>query len=90
MQGYNKNMVYWQIMVLKFILVIFIFLINIINYILNFIQHLKTDFIIQIMVMYLTMIFLVSNNYNINKNQKYIFEGDLKDKYGLKYKKIEK
>ncbi|KAI92693.1 spiroplasma phage ORF1-like family protein [Spiroplasma melliferum] len=33
--------------------------------------------------------FSVSNNYNINQNEGYIFEGALKDKYGLKYKKIE-
>ncbi|WP_338966014.1 spiroplasma phage ORF1-like family protein [Spiroplasma endosymbiont of Sarcophaga carnaria] len=33
--------------------------------------------------------FSVANNYNINQNEGYIFEGALKDKYGLKYKKIE-
>ncbi|KAI92344.1 spiroplasma phage ORF1-like family protein [Spiroplasma melliferum] len=33
--------------------------------------------------------FSVSNNYNINQNEGYVFEGALKDKYGLKYKKIE-
>ncbi|WP_338965368.1 MULTISPECIES: spiroplasma phage ORF1-like family protein [unclassified Spiroplasma] len=33
--------------------------------------------------------FSVANDYNINQNEGYIFEGALKDKYGLKYKKIE-
>ncbi|WP_424525989.1 spiroplasma phage ORF1-like family protein [Spiroplasma endosymbiont of Glossina fuscipes fuscipes] len=33
--------------------------------------------------------FSVANDYNINQNEGYIFEGVLKDKYGLKYKKIE-
>ncbi len=33
--------------------------------------------------------FSVSNDYNINQNEGYVFEGSLKDKYGLKYKKIE-
>ncbi|WP_425380523.1 spiroplasma phage ORF1-like family protein [Spiroplasma endosymbiont of Stenodema calcarata] len=33
--------------------------------------------------------FSVTNDYNINQNEGYIFEGALKDKYGLKYKKIE-
>ncbi len=33
--------------------------------------------------------FSVSNNYNINQNEGYVFEGILKDKYGLKYKKME-
>ncbi len=33
--------------------------------------------------------FSVSNDYNINKNEGYVFEGSLKDKYGLKYKKME-
>nr|CAK99685.1 plectrovirus spv1-r8a2b orf 1 c-terminal truncated transmembrane protein [Spiroplasma citri] len=33
--------------------------------------------------------FSVANNYNINSNSGYVFEGALKDKYGLKYKKIE-
>ncbi len=33
--------------------------------------------------------FSVANNYNINQNEGYVFEGSLKDKYGLKYKKIE-
>ncbi|KAF0850033.1 spiroplasma phage ORF1-like family protein [Spiroplasma poulsonii] len=33
--------------------------------------------------------FSVANNYNINQNEGYVFEGALKDKYGLKYKKIE-
>ncbi len=33
--------------------------------------------------------FSVSNDYNINQNEGYVFEGALKDKYGLKYKKIE-
>ncbi len=33
--------------------------------------------------------FSVSNGYNINQNEGYVFEGSLKDKYGLKYKKME-
>ncbi|QCO23817.1 Spiroplasmavirus-related protein [Spiroplasma melliferum] len=33
--------------------------------------------------------FSVANDYNINQNEGYVFEGALKDKYGLKYKKIE-
>ncbi len=33
--------------------------------------------------------FSVSNDYNINQNEGYVFEGSLKDKYGLKYKKME-
>nr|WP_199558604.1 DUF3688 family protein [Spiroplasma sp. ChiS] len=33
--------------------------------------------------------FSVANNYNINSNSGYVFEDALKDKYGLKYKKIE-
>ncbi len=33
--------------------------------------------------------FSVANNYNINQNDCYVFEGALKDKYGLKYKKME-
>ncbi len=33
--------------------------------------------------------FSVSNDYNINQNEGYVFEGALKDKYGLKYKKME-
>ncbi|WP_348736936.1 spiroplasma phage ORF1-like family protein [Spiroplasma endosymbiont of Ammophila pubescens] len=33
--------------------------------------------------------FSVANDYNINQNEGYVFEGSLKDKYGLKYKKIE-
>jgi len=33
--------------------------------------------------------FSVANNYNINQNEGYVFEGALKNKYGLKYKKIE-
>ncbi|GAA6238961.1 MAG: hypothetical protein SPLM_10780 [Spiroplasma phoeniceum] len=33
--------------------------------------------------------FSVANNYNINQNEGYVFEGALKDKYGLKYKKME-
>ncbi len=33
--------------------------------------------------------FSVANNYNINQNEGYVFEDALKDKYGLKYKKIE-
>ncbi|UZQ30920.1 MAG: DUF3688 family protein [Spiroplasma phoeniceum] len=33
--------------------------------------------------------FSVLNNYNINQNEGYVFEGTLKDKYGLKYKKME-
>uniref|UniRef100_UPI000C763A16 spiroplasma phage ORF1-like family protein n=2 Tax=Spiroplasma melliferum TaxID=2134 RepID=UPI000C763A16 len=33
--------------------------------------------------------FSVSNDYNINQNEGYVFEGTLKDKYGLKYKKME-
>ncbi len=33
--------------------------------------------------------FSVSNDYNINQNEGYFFEFTLKDKYGLKYKKME-
>ncbi len=33
--------------------------------------------------------FSVANNYNINQNEGYIFKGALKDKYCLKYKKME-
>ncbi|UZQ30692.1 MAG: DUF3688 family protein [Spiroplasma phoeniceum] len=33
--------------------------------------------------------FSVANNYNINQNEGYVFEGTLKNKYGLKYKKME-
>ncbi len=33
--------------------------------------------------------FSVSNDYNINQNEGYVFEDILKDKYGLKYKKME-
>ncbi|WP_408640680.1 spiroplasma phage ORF1-like family protein [Spiroplasma melliferum] len=33
--------------------------------------------------------FSVANDYNINQNEGYVFEGALKNKYGLKYKKIE-
>ncbi|UZQ30645.1 MAG: DUF3688 family protein [Spiroplasma phoeniceum] len=33
--------------------------------------------------------FSVANDYNINQNEGYVFEGTLKDKYGLKYKKME-
>ncbi len=33
--------------------------------------------------------FSVANNYNINQNEGYVFEGILKNKYGLKYKKME-
>ncbi|WP_281042308.1 spiroplasma phage ORF1-like family protein [Spiroplasma citri] len=33
--------------------------------------------------------FSVSNNYNINSNSGYVFGGDLQNKYGLQYKKIE-
>ncbi len=33
--------------------------------------------------------FSVSNDYNINQNEEYVFEDVLKDKYGLKYKKME-
>ncbi len=33
--------------------------------------------------------FLVSNNYSINQNDGYVFEWFLKNKYYLKYKKIE-
>ncbi len=31
--------------------------------------------------------FSVANNYNINQNEVYVFEGTLKNKYCLKYKK---
>ncbi len=33
--------------------------------------------------------FSVANNYNINQNEGYVFESILKNKYGLKYKKME-
>ncbi len=33
--------------------------------------------------------FSVANNYNINQNEGYVFESTLKNKYGLKYKKME-